>query len=232
MHADQPGKYHLTKMSIAQSFMTFMERGGIVMWPLLLLSVLTVAITAERTIFWTRVHGRKGLARLRSLNRALHDGNDRVVVELSRIDPSPYAELSSRLNGSNPDEAQAIADAEEIRPRFDRGLVILSTIITAAPMLGILGTVIGIIQSFELLGGDASISDPRQVSGGIAEALITTACGLVVALMALFPYMIFRGQQERSIGRMESLIAAAMHGPSDFSAKTGNPKRKPADPAG
>ena len=209
-------------MDIAQSFMTFMERGGIVMWPLLLLSVLTVAITAERAIFWMRVHGRTGRDRLARLNRALHDGNTKAFAELAKTDPSPYAALGRRLSGPDRDEARAIADAEEVRPRFDRGLVMLSTIITAAPMLGILGTVIGIIQSFELLGGDASISDPQQVSGGIAEALITTATGLVVALMALFPYMIFRGQQERSIGRMESLIASAMHA-SEASHAEANP---------
>ena len=218
-------------MDIAQSFMTFMERGGIVMWPLLLLSVLTVAITAERAIFWTRVHGRGGRRRLARLNRALHDGNAAEFAELARTDPSPYAELARRLHGPNQDEAQAIAEAEEIRPRFDRGLVILSTIITAAPMLGILGTVIGIIQSFELLGGDASINDPRQVSGGIAEALITTATGLVVALLALFPYMIFRGQQERSMGRMESLIVSAMHGAERSPAKAKSMDRRTAEPA-
>ena len=72
-------------------------------------------------------------------------------------------------------------------------------------MLGILGTVVGIIQSFELLGGDATITDPSQVSGGIAEALISTATGLVVALLALFPYMLFRSRQDRALGRLEVL---------------------------
>ena len=88
----------------------------------------------------------------------------------------------------------------------------LSTIITAAPLLGILGTVIGIIQSFNLLGVQETLTDPRTVSTGIAEALLTTALGLVVALVTLFPYMIFRSHVERSIGRMESLIAAAQQG--------------------
>ena len=79
-------------------------------------------------------------------------------------------------------------------------------------MLGILGTVVGIIQSFELLGGDATITDPSQVSGGIAEALISTACGLVVALTALFPNMILRGRQERALGRLEALAGAVVVG--------------------
>ena len=88
----------------------------------------------------------------------------------------------------------------------------LSTIVTASPMLGILGTVTGIIQSFELLGGSQSIIDPNDVSGGIAEALITTAAGLIIALMALFPYMIFRTQSERALGRFEAIVTAAKQG--------------------
>ena len=91
-------------------------------------------------------------------------------------------------------------------------MVILSTVITAAPMLGILGTVLGIIQSFELLGGENILTDPKQVSAGIAEALITTASGLSVALLTLFPFMAFKAQSDRALGRMEALSAAAPQG--------------------
>jgi biopolymer transport protein ExbB len=79
-------------------------------------------------------------------------------------------------------------------------------------MLGILGTVTGIIQSFELLGGKQSIIDPNDVSGGIAEALITTAGGLIIALAALFPYMMFRVQSDRALGRFEAIVTAAKQG--------------------
>ena len=199
-------------MHVLESFMTFMERGGMLMWPLLLLSVITCAVTIERAVFWGRVHSRSGLRRLAELNNALRKGQCRTDSTAIASDPSPYGRLAREILQGDGDETMAIAAAEEVRPRFERGLVILSTVVTAAPMLGILGTVVGIIQSFELLGGDASISDPRQVSGGIAEALITTASGLVVALIALFPYMVFRAQQERATGRMESVISAALRG--------------------
>ena len=86
----------------------------------------------------------------------------------------------------------------------------LSTIITAAPMLGILGTVLGIIASFEILGADPSATDPSQVSLGIAEALITTATGLVIALVALFPYNAFRTQLDATLSRLELLASAAV----------------------
>ena len=209
-------------MAFLDSFLTFMERGGMLMWPLLFLSVVACAVSIERAVFWSRVHGSRGLQRLSMLTVALRKGDREQASVLLRNDPSPYGRLAREILDADGDETLAVAAAEEIRPRFERGLVILSTVVTAAPMLGILGTVVGIIQSFELLGGDASINDPRQVSGGIAEALITTASGLVVALLALFPYMVFRAQQERAIGRMESLIFAAIRGFTATSVPTKN----------
>jgi biopolymer transport protein ExbB len=93
----------------------------------------------------------------------------------------------------------------------------MSAIITGAPMFGILGTVLGIIDSFGVLGGEDTLADPRLVSNGISEALIATATGLVVALITLFPYMAFKAQSDRAMGRLEALIAAA---------KTGFPTRR------
>ncbi|MDA0296779.1 MAG: MotA/TolQ/ExbB proton channel family protein [Planctomycetota bacterium] len=201
-------------MTPINAFLSFMERGGLVMWPLLFLSVVTVSIVLERGIFWLRLDSRRGRSRYRGLAEALRRGDRSRIAGLVDGDDSPYASLARDLLESTDqvDEATAAVFSEEIRPRFERGLLMLSAIVTAAPMLGILGTVIGIIQSFELLGGDATITDPNQVSGGIAEALITTATGLVVALLALFPYMLFRGRQDRAIGRLESLATSAIAG--------------------
>lgn len=191
-----------------ETFRMLMERGGPLMWPLLGLSVVVGAITLERTFFWLRLHGSGGRAAYAALLQSLRAG---TPVTGRR---SPYRTLAEafQAEGASLEEATGVAECEEARGLFDRGLVVLSTIVTAAPMLGILGTVLGIIESFELLGGDGLITDPTQVSGGIAEALITTAAGLVVALFALFPSMVFRSQQDRAIGRMESLLAAALRG--------------------
>ena len=196
------------------TFLDFMDRGGFVLWPLLLLSVVTVSIVVERVLFWWRLDSRSGRSRYEKLVEAARLGDRARLSALAENDPSPYAIFIRHLApaGSDPDEAAAAFAAEEIRPMLERGSILLSTIVTAAPMLGILGTVVGIIQSFELLGGDATISDPSQVSGGIAEALISTACGLVVALTALFPNMILRGRQERALGRLEALAGAVVSG--------------------
>lgn len=73
-------------------------------------------------------------------------------------------------------------------PRTSRGLVFVSTIITAEPMLGILGTVVGIMQTFGALNGADGTANPMGATRGIGEALITTAAGLVASLILLFPY--------------------------------------------
>ena len=205
--------YH-PEMDSIDSILDFMARGGLVMWPLLFLSILTVSVVLERAVFWGRLDSRRGRGRYRALAEALRRGDVPKVTGLVTGDGSPYSDLARDVveHEEGVDEATVAVLSEEVRPRFERGLLLLSTIVTAAPMLGILGTVIGIIRSFELLGGDATITDPNQVSGGIAEALFTTAAGLVVALVALFPYMLFRGRQERALGRLESLATAAITG--------------------
>lgn len=199
-------------MPILDSLMDFMERGGFVLWPLLLLSVLTISIVIERALFWWKLDSRSGRARYEKLVEAARAGDTTRLATLAEADDSPFAVLVGPLatGAVLPDEASAAIAAEEVRPSLERGSILLATIVTAAPMLGILGTVVGIIQSFELLGGDATITDPSQVSGGIAEALISTACGLVVALTALFPLMILRARQDRALGRLEALAGSVV----------------------
>ena len=88
--------------------------------------------------------------------------------------------------------------ALEIRAgrRDGRGLVIVSTIITAEPMLGILGTVTGIIQTFSQLNGADGVANPMAATAGIGEALITTAGGLIAALILLFPYNVLANKAD------------------------------------
>jgi len=188
------------------------ERGGYVMIPLLVLSVISLTLIIERVWFWTAVHRPGRIRRLAALNDAFREGDQSTATSIAARDRTPYGTIARRLIDRGTTDAVAIEAVELVRPRFDRFMVVLSTIITAAPLLGILGTVIGIIQSFRLLGTQDVLTDPRDVAAGIAAALLTTALGLIVAITTLFPYMIFRTQSERAIGRMESVIAAAQQG--------------------
>jgi biopolymer transport protein ExbB len=188
------------------------ERGGFVMWPLLIVSVISVAITLERLWFWGRLNSGRETARIRKLMRALRNG-DRTRAEECLEEPGGvYDQLARKMLEEGPDDAIALETIEDLRSVTERFSGVLSTIVTASPMLGILGTVTGIIQSFELLGGARTIVDPRDVSGGIAEALITTAAGLIIALGTLFPYMIFKTQSDRALGRFEAIVTSAKQG--------------------
>ncbi len=193
-------------------FFALLERGGFVMWPLFAVSVASLAICLERTWFWTRLHSNRETQRYRKLLRAFRSGDRTRAEENVEAPGNVYDRLARRLLEEGPDDAIAVETIEELRSETDRFNGILSSIVTASPMLGILGTVTGIIQSFELLGGERALVDPRDVSAGIAEALITTAAGLIVALATLFPYMIFRTQGERAIGRFEAIVTAAKQG--------------------
>ncbi len=197
------------------------------MVPLLALSLISIMLIVERIWFWTMIHrpGRvRGQARkLRELNTALRLGDRSRARELLASDRTPYGEVARSLLEHGAGDAVAMEAVEVQRPRLDRFMVSLSTSVTAAPLLGILGTVIGIIRSFNLIGAPAEqpLTDPGAVSAGIAEALLTTALGLMIALFTLFPYMFFRSQVERAMGRMESVIAAAQQGEAAGSGSGG-----------
>jgi biopolymer transport protein ExbB len=188
------------------------ERGGFVMWPLLIVSVVSLAISFERSWFWLRLHSSREKVRMRKLIRALRNGDRSRAEECLEEPGGVYDQLARRMLEEGPDDAIAMETIEDLRGTTERFSAVLSTIVTASPMLGILGTVTGIIQSFELLGGARTIVDPRDVSGGIAEALITTAGGLIIALATLLPYMIFKTQSDRALGRFEALVTAAKQG--------------------
>jgi biopolymer transport protein ExbB len=180
------------------------EKGGVVMIPLLACSVVSLTFILERAYFWFRED--------RRFNRHLVD----EILELAR--QRKYEEIRKKTAGASDyvvkilvcglvhkeyslSKAMEMAALEEIK-RMKRYLAILDTMITAAPLLGILGTVIGIIHSFDMLG-KAGIQNPQAVTAGIAQALLTTAAGLLVALFTLFPYNYFNSRVERARGRIE-----------------------------
>ncbi|MDA1008180.1 MAG: MotA/TolQ/ExbB proton channel family protein [Planctomycetota bacterium] len=196
-------------MSFSAQVVDLMEKGGPVMWPLLAMSVIAVGLFIERVLFWTRLDGTEGQRRLEQLFFALRHRKSDTVSALVRARPDPYSILAQKLQECGSDDASALIAIESVRPALERGLAFLSFIVTAAPLLGILGNVFGIIRSFELLGDTTGLRDPREVSSGIAEGLIATATGLVVSLFALLPLILFRSRCDRGLARLEALVAAA-----------------------
>lgn len=190
------------------------EVGGWVMLPLALVSVLGLSVVFERTMFWMRLTGAKVRGRRSALASKLRRGDFAGVVKATAERRDPYSRLARELSQDRAGaigEAQAREAIEAQRYAVERFQGTLSIIITAAPMLGILGTVTGIITSFAAIG-QAEGSDPRLVAGGIAQALYTTAFGLAIAVAALFPYAIFKGLADRALTGLELLAASAMEG--------------------
>src|SRR2546428_212757 len=164
-------------------------KGGPIMWPLLLTSIVAMAAVIERVIFRVRERLRRDPDVVENIFGQLERGNvDGAVAAgsgsndfLARI--VVYA-LSHR--GKSMSNAFMRAANQELQ-RFNRGLPVLDTIITLAPLLGLLGTVTGLIHAFGLLGAQ-ELGSPVAITGGIAEALIATAFGLGIAIVALIPF--------------------------------------------
>lgn len=183
------------------------QKGGVIMWPLLACSVVAVAMVVERILFWVIVSSRKDQPRINRIFTLTEEGTfDEAIAEgegssclVCRILTAGLAHRNYGLTQSL--EAAAMSEIEKMK----RGLSVLDTIITLAPLLGILGTVTGIIASFDLLG-DAGIEDPKAVTGGIAQALLTTAAGLAIAIVVLLPYNALARKVEKVTRYLEQLM--------------------------
>ena len=184
-----------------------MYKGGLIMWPLLACSMIALAIVIERAVFWLQLSMRKNQKLINRIFTLTEAGQFEEAITAAKESPCLVCRiLTSGLAHRNYGlvqslEAAALFEIEKMK----RFLSILDTIITAAPLLGILGTVSGIIISFDLLG-DSGIDDPKAVAGGIAQALITTATGLSIAIITLLPYNALTRKIEKVTRHLEQLM--------------------------
>ncbi len=174
------------------------------MWPLLLVSIITLTVVLER--LWFIWHEAK-----------LRNSND-VEAFMENLEKGKEEEARSLGSKSTDFVVRVLAYALEHRKvslsnaylqganrelsRFNRGLSVLDTAITLAPLLGLLGTVTGLIRSFGLLG-DQELQAPTALTGGIAQALIATAFGLLIAITALVPYNFLNARVEQARRELE-----------------------------
>ncbi|MEO1535526.1 MAG: MotA/TolQ/ExbB proton channel family protein [Planctomycetota bacterium] len=212
---------------------------GWVGWPLLAMSVLSVALCFERAVYFALLRRQLRPERVADAVRSLASTGDASRVRDPGLIGNFSSAMASASGGGPVGDAAVLAAGGVARSRLERFLPTLSTVITAAPMLGILGTVTGIIQSFGLLGSAEVARDTTAMAAGISEALYTTAFGLVIALVVLFPYNAFRGAADRALATLETLGAAAIEGgnrqtgdqPALASASEIKAKISPADSA-
>jgi biopolymer transport protein ExbB len=178
-----------------------MVKGGIVMVPLLACSLVSLAVTIERFIFWAKTKSQKIAQGLLGL---VETGEFDKAIELGKDSQHPIARvLVAGLAHRNPAPTKAMeAAAQEQIPVLKSRLGVLDTIITLAPLLGLLGTVVGMIGSFDIMS-EAGMGQPHAVTGGVAEALIATATGLLIAILTLIPYNYFSARVEKELDAME-----------------------------
>lgn len=201
---------------------TFLK-GGPVMWPILLCSVIALAIILERLIYLLR-NSQDPSGFIRRLVWAMGQGRwveasslvDQAKTPQERVIASGFTEFLDQTNGNwqfgedNPSQEAILACVEEAMEsqgrlevdKMRQNFSVLDAIITISPMLGLLGTVTGIIKSFNVINSLAGASDPLKLSVGIAEALITTAAGLIVAIPALLFSTYLNGLVEKNVSQM------------------------------
>src|SRR5947199_1374533 len=167
------------------------RKGGPIMWPILLVSIVALTVVIERIFWWGGRWFRRDPKRIEKVFTAIEVGDVAEASRLSRDSRDPV--LRMMWNGLNHQHASLqgalqVAAGIEIK-RAGRFLVVMDTLVTLAPLLGLLGTVTGLIRSFRFLGNEELAV--VAVTGGIAEALIATACGLGSAIFSLIPFNFF-----------------------------------------
>ena len=175
----------------------FFMKGGPVMYPLLACSVVALTVVIERILFWIREDMRRNQPLVDDVLELCQRGDWGAVRE--KVKGSKDYVIRILVNGIlhrefSMTKAMETAAADEMK-RMRRFLGILDTMITVAPLLGILGTVTGIITAFNLLG-TVGIEQPQLATAGIAEALITTAAGLFIAIPSIIPFNYFNSRAE------------------------------------
>jgi biopolymer transport protein ExbB len=172
-------------------FVDNFRKGGPIMWPILVVSLTALAVVLERIFWWLGRWMRRDPKRIEKVFTAIEVGDVAEASRLSRDSRDPV--LRMMWNGLNHQHASLqgalqVAAGIEIK-RAGRFLVVMDTLVTLAPLLGLLGTITGLMKSFSFLGNEELAV--QAVTGGIAEALIATACGLGIAIFALVPFNFF-----------------------------------------
>jgi biopolymer transport protein ExbB len=169
----------------------FFEKGGPIMWPILICAIVAVAVVGERVFWWWRESLRRDPSRTEKVLAALERADFPMATSIAKDSLDPIVRMIYHgLNHyhSSLEGALEVAAGVELQ-RAGRFLTVMDTMVTLAPLLGLLGTVTGLMRAFLNLG-DAELS-VMAVTGGIGEALIATACGLAIAILALVPFNYF-----------------------------------------
>ncbi len=193
-------------LPLANTAVDLFLQGGPIMYPLLIAALIAIAVVGERLVWWFRTAGRRDLAAVAAALKAAEAGDWTAAEQAVAKSEDPVARvlragLAHRAGSF--EGAVQVASAAELREAA-RFITVLDTLVTLAPLLGLLGTVTGIMGSFTSIGSDELAV--TKVTGGIGEALIATAAGLGIAIVTLVPLNLL---SSRLSGLQADLEAAA-----------------------
>ena len=180
------------------------EKGGPIMWPLMFTSVVSLAVVLERFFFILSVSMKREPKTVEGILTCAEKGRIDEAIGLGQNSADFVARvLTYGLTQRDKSLSSALLKAanKELK-RFNSGLSVLDTVVTLAPLLGLLATVTGMIRAFGILGG-RELDAPSVITGGIAEALIGTAFGLGIAVVALIPFNYLNARLEEARHELE-----------------------------
>jgi biopolymer transport protein ExbB len=176
------------------------------MWPILLLVFLAITVVVERLLFIMRENAYRDHEMVEKILEKVEGGDVEGAMVLGKKSKDFVARvLVYALSNKDTSISNAfIRASNQELARFQQGLATLDTCITAAPLLGLFGTVTGMMRTFGELGAGGDIaSKAAGITGGVAEALIATACGLLIAVSTLFPFNILNARLEEARHEIE-----------------------------
>jgi biopolymer transport protein ExbB len=182
------------------SLMELFHAGKEIMWPILLLSFVGVTVVVERLLFILRENSHREPEVVEKMLESVEKRDIEGALAIGRQSKDFVARiLVYTLTNKEYSLSNAFirASSQELA-RFGQGMATLDTVITAAPLLGLLGTVTGMMRTFGALGGGDIGAAAATITGGVAEALIATACGLLIAVTCLMPYNYLNARTEEA----------------------------------
>jgi biopolymer transport protein ExbB len=196
------------KEELSFSLISMAMKGGWIMIPLLLLSILTIYIFGER---WWAIRKAAQIDEnfMRNIHDYIHEGKIKAAINLCESQETPIARLIEkgieRIGRPLNDIQTAVENMGNVEvARLEKGLPMLATIAGGAPMIGFLGTVIGMIEAFYNMSQAGSNVDITLLSGGIYTAMVTTVAGLIVGIIAFFGYNYLVARIDNIVYKMES----------------------------
>ncbi len=190
----------------------FIVKGGAVLWLIMALSVVACTIIIERFLYFRRINVDEDKLYTR-VKASLTEGRFNEAIAICEQNLSPFAGMmkagiENRFYPENVQREMLKDAAAQEAPHLEHNISFLGTVTTISPLLGLLGTVTGVMKAFGVLGKFGAVSDPSALANGVAEALITTVGGIVVAVPVTICYNLLISKANNTLTKLETQVSS------------------------